>query len=98
MRFRQGLYILALIPLMLALICSEIPESHALSDDVSNDLIVRSPVPAAMVAKIAIDNSLSKLMIAGSRSLILSNQGALFEPARPSSGEDLLHLLSIQRK
>ena len=97
MRFPQGLYLLILIPLAVALICSEIPETRALTDDVSNDLVVRSPTPNTIVVKVATDHSVSKPVFLTSGELITSSRGTLL-PALPFSNEDILHLLSIQRK
>ena len=94
----QGLYLLVLIPLAFALICSEIPESRALTDDVSNDLVVRSPAPNTIVVKVATDHSVSKPLFLMSGELITSSRGTLLpSPALPFSNEDILHLLSIQR-
>ena len=99
MRFPQGLYLLVLIPLTLALICGEIPESRGLTDDVSNDLVVGSVFPAKTFAKVAIDHLVFKPAFPASRELITSNRDILFvAPFLPFSGENILHLLSIQRK
>jgi hypothetical protein len=99
MKFPQALYLLVLVSLTLALICSEIPESRALTDDVSNDLVVGSAAPTKMVAKIAADQSISKPLFPTSRELITSNRGILsLHSAAPFLGEDIFHLHSIQRK
>ena len=102
MRFPQGLYVLVLIPLALALVCSEIPESHSLADDVSNDLVVGSRAPATTVAKaakVATDHSISKPLLPASAAPITSDRGTRFlDHITPLSGKDTLYLLSIQRK
>ena len=98
MRFLQGLYFFLLIPLALALICSEVSESRALADDVSNDVIVRSPALVPTVVKVAKDYSISKLSPALEK-LVAGERGALIpDLAAPFSGEEILLLLSIQRK
>ena len=99
MRFPQGFYLLVLVPLTLALICSEIPESRALTDDVSNDLVVGSAAPTKTFVKVATDHSVSKPLFPASPELITSNRGTLsLDSVAPFSGEDILHLHSIQRK
>jgi len=98
-RFPQPLYLLLLIPLTLALICNETPESRGLTDDVSNDVVVRSVFPTRTVAKVATDHSVSNPAFSASRELITSNRDILsLVRFLPFSGEDILHLLSIQRK
>jgi len=99
MRFPKALYIFALIPLALALLCSETPESRALTDDVSNDLVVRSPAHATAVVEAITDNSGSNSPFPASEELTTSDRGTLFSnPATRFLTEDILHLLSIQRE
>jgi hypothetical protein len=96
MRFPRPLYLLLLIPLALALICSEIPESRALADDVSNDLVIASLTPAKSLASAPAASVFS--LVPPPHPLISNDQLLVASDPAPLSAEKLLHLLSIQRK
>ena len=99
MRFVQALSLFLLIPLALALVCNEVPESRALTDDVSNDIIVRSRALSPAVAQVKTEPPIADPWSPALRKLVPNDRGTPFtNPAAPFSDEDILHLISIQRK
>jgi hypothetical protein len=98
MEFLRRSFLLLVCSLAFGLVCSEIPESIRLCEDTSNDFVESTPAPK-------IDNVQTNRHEISSRqdkarriatSPILRDIYCP-EPA-PSSGPDLLQLLSIQRK
>jgi hypothetical protein len=75
------------------------PESHSLTDDVSNDLIIGSPAPGKTLAKVSAQHSVFSPLFRALQELISTHPViASSDPAALFSGNDILHLLSIQRK
>ena len=98
MRFVRRFQLLFLLSLTLGLFCGELVESFRLADDVSNDFVEVSAAPISKGAETAqrdlrsrrgvtvFDESIRSLAVIPSTALVIS------------SAQDLLRLLSIQRK
>jgi len=100
MRCLRRFCILLVSSLAFGLICSEIPESLSLYDDISNDFLVSGSAPKIGIVQTA--RREPNLRRAAAPTAALSTLPSLLpihstQPALPS-GPDLLRLLSIQRK
>jgi len=98
MRFGKELRFLFLLSLTLGLFCGELGESFRLADDASNDLVQVSTASIHKCAEIASRDLISQRSITVPQELIVNFAVVTSTDAAPSSGPDLLRLLSIQRK
>ena len=98
MRFVKRFHLLFLLSLALVIFCAELSESVRLADDVSDDLVEVSAAPVPKSADMAQRDVISRRGIPvveeSGRSLDLISSTAL----AVSSAQDLLRMLSIQRK
>jgi hypothetical protein len=97
MRFVKWFHLLFLLSLALGLFCGELGESVRLADDVSNDLVV-SAAPSSKCVEMAQPDVISRQ---GIMVFEESTRGPAVIPSTAlaiPSAQDLLRLLSIQRR
>jgi hypothetical protein len=97
MRFLGRFCILLVLSLAFSLICSEIPESLGLYDDTSNDFLVSRPAPKIARVQTARREANPRQDAAPTATPPSLPLIRCTQPALPS-GQNLLRLLSIQRK
>jgi len=99
MQFTKALRFLFLLSLALGVFGGEIGESFHLTDDVSNDFVQVSASQIHKSGEIASARLISHLSLEVAEELVPCLAIIPFAtPAIPSSGADLLRLVSIQRK
>jgi hypothetical protein len=89
--------VLLVFSVAFGLICSEIPESLSLYDDTSNDFLVSGPAPKIGRVQTVREESSPRRSTAQRVTFPSISVSCFTQPALPS-GQDLLRLLSIQRK
>jgi len=98
MWFLKKLRVLFLLSLSLGLFGSELCESFRLADDVSNDLVQVSVGRIHKSVETASQDLIPQRCIVVAEELVLDLAGLPSVEPAPSSGSDLLRLISIQRK
>jgi hypothetical protein len=89
--------VLLVFSVAFGLICSEIPESLSLYDDTSNDFLVSGPAPKIGRVQTVREESSPRRSTAQRVTFPSISVSCFTQPTLPS-GQDLLRLLSIQRK